>query len=78
MDEPNRIERLVGEVIGLHILVTALVEKQGGIESLREEVMQGADAYEVRSDTVEGADRIKACSINMLRNFPDSMDEKIT
>ena len=31
MDEPNRIERLVGEVIGLHILVTALVEKQGGI-----------------------------------------------
>ena len=40
--------------------------------------MQGAEAYEVRSDTVEGADRIKACSINMLRNFPDSMDEKIT
>ena len=78
MDEPNRIERLVGEVIGLHILVAALVEKQGGMESLLDEVMQSAEAYIVRSDTAEGAERIKACSINMLRKFPDSMDKKIT
>ena len=78
MDEPNRIERLVGEIVGLRILVAALVEKQGGIESLREEVTQKVEAYEVRSDTPEGASRIKACGENMLRNFPNLMDEKIT
>ena len=78
MDEPNRIERLVGEIVGLRILVAALVEKQGGIETLRDEVIEKAEAYEVRSDTPEGAARIKACGENMLRNFPNLMDEKIT
>ena len=78
MDEPNRIERLVGEIIGLRILVAALVEKQGGMDILKNEVMDKIAAYEVRSDTAEGAQRIKACGISMLRNFPDPMDEKIT
>ena len=78
MDEPNRIERLVGEIIGLRILVATLVEKQGGIDALRDEVMQTVEAHEVRSDTAEGAARIKACSVNMLRNFPNLMEEKIT
>lgn len=78
MDEPNRIERLVGEIIGLRILVATLLEKQGGAGSLRNELMTAIDQYEVRSDTPEGAERIKACGQNMLRNFPDSMDEKIT
>ena len=27
MDEPNRMERMVGELIGLRMLVTALVEE---------------------------------------------------
>ena len=44
MDEPNRIERLVGEIIGLRILVATLVEKQGGIDALRDEVMQTVEA----------------------------------
>ena len=78
MDEPNRIERLVGEIIGLRILVAALVEKQGGMDPLRDEVTRSIEAYEVRSDTQEGADRIKACGVSMLRNFPNLMDEKIT
>lgn len=78
MDEPNRIERLVGEIIGLRLLVAELVEKQGGVESLRKDLMATIDAYDVRSDTAEGAARIKACGSNMLSNFPDPMDEKIT
>ena len=78
MDEPNRIERLVGEIIGLRILVAALVEKQGGMDALQDEVMKKIEAYDVRSDTAEGAQRIKACGISMLRNFPDPMDGKIT
>lgn len=78
MDEPNRIERLVGEIVGLRILVAALVEKQGGMETMRDAVMQELHSYEVRSDTTDGAERIKACGENMLRNFPNLMDEKIT
>lgn len=78
MEEPNRIERLVGEIIGLKILVAKLVEQQGGTESLRKELMAAIETYEVRSDTTEGATRIKACGINMLSNFPKPMDEKIT
>lgn len=78
MDEPNRIERLVGEIIGLRLLVAALVEKQGGVKALRKDVMTAIDAYEVRSDSEEGAARIKACGLNMLSNFPDPMAEKIT
>lgn len=78
MDEPNRIERLVGEIVGLRILVAALVEKQGGMDSVREVVLAEAEQYNPRSDTVEGAQRIKACGMNMLRNFPNPMDEKIT
>ena len=78
MDEPSRIERLVGEIIGLRLLVAALVEKQGGADSLRDGLMSAVDAYEVRSDTPEGAQRIKACATNMLSNFPNPTDEKIT
>jgi len=78
VDEPNRIERLVGEIVGLRILVAKLVENQGGVDSLRKELMTTLDAYEVRSDTAEGAARIKACGASMLSNFPSPMDEKIT
>lgn len=78
MDEPNRIERLVGEIVGLRILVAKLLEKQGGACAIRGELMAAIDQYEVRSDTPEGAERIKACGKNMLRNFPKTMDEKIT
>ena len=78
MDEPNRIERLVGEIVGLRILVAQLVEKQGGADAMRPQVMEALKAYDVRSDTPEGAARIKACGKSMLRNFPDLMDEKIT
>ena len=78
MDEPNRIERLVGEIVGLRILVAALAEKQGGMESIRDVVMAEVEQYDPRSDTAEGAQRIKACSVNMLRNFPNPMDKKIT
>lgn len=78
MDEPSRIERLVGEIVGLRLLVAALAEKQGGIDTLREGLMHSIAQYEPRSDTAEGAQRIKACGENMLRNFPSPMDEKIT
>ena len=78
MDEPNRIERLVGEIVGLRILVSQLVEKQGGADAMRSQLMEALEAYDVRSDTPEGAARIKACGKSMLSNFPDLMDEKIT
>lgn len=78
MDEPNRIERMVGEIVGLRLLVAALLEKQGGCDAIREDLLSALDAYEVRSDTPEGAERIKACSKSMLSNFPGNMDEPIT
>lgn len=78
MDEPNRIERLVGEIIGLRILVAKLLEKQGGVSLIHHELIAEIVQYEVRSDTPEGAERIRACGKNMLQNFPNSMDEKIS
>lgn len=78
MDEPNRIERLVGEIIGLRILVAKLLDNQVAMNATQDELMAAIDQYEVRSDTPEGADRIKACGKNMLQNFPQNMDEKIT
>ena len=78
MEEPNRIERMVGEIVGLRILVAALLEKQGGCESIRGELLEAIDDYDIRSDTPEGAARIKACGKSMLQNFPELMDEKIS
>ena len=78
MEEPNRIERMVGEIVGLRILVAALLEKQGGCESIRGELLEAIDDYDIRSDTPEGAARIKACGKSMLKNFPGLMDEKIS
>ena len=78
MDEPSRIERMVGEIVGLRMLVAALLEKQGGLDAIREQLMTDIDDYEVRSDTPEGAERIRACGKSMLRNFPEKMAAKIT
>ena len=78
MQEPSRMERMVGELIGLKMLVAELVEQQGGADSIREKVVSKAEGFTVRSDTPEGADRIKACCINMLQNFPDPMDKEIS
>ena len=78
MDEPSRIERMVGEIAGLRILVAALLEQQGGCDAIRESLLETIDAREFRSDTPEGAARIKACGKSMLRNFPEPMDELIT
>ena len=77
MDEPSRIERMVGEIVGLRMLVAALLEKQTDSEAIRESLLELIETREFRSDTPEGAQRIKACGKSMLRNFPDSMDEPI-
>ena len=77
MEEPNRIERMVGEIVGLRVLVAALLEKQGGADAIREALLESIDAYDIRSDTNEGAERIRACAKSMLHNFPEVMDEKI-
>ena len=78
MDEPNRIERMVGEIVGLRLLVATLLEKQGGADSIRDELILAINKFEAKSDTAEGAERIKACAENMLNNFPKPMDAKIT
>lgn len=78
LDEPSRIERMVGEIVGLRMLVAALLEKQGGSEAIRESLLDAIEVREFRSDTPEGAARIKACGKSMLRNFPAPMDERIT
>lgn len=77
MDEPNRIERMVGEIVGLRVLVAALLEKQGGSDAIRQSLLENIECYDIRSDTPEGADRIRACAKSMLQNFPQVMDEKI-
>lgn len=78
MDEPSRIERMVGEIVGLRILVATMLEKQGGCDAIRDQLLATIDAFEVRSDTPEGAERIKACGKSMLQNFPKAMDARIT
>ena len=40
--------------------------------------MLAINKFEAKSDTAEGAERIKACAENMLNNFPKPMDAKIT
>jgi len=78
MDEPSRMERMVGEIIGLRMLVAELVEQQGGADAIRNQVLDRAEQFTVRSDTPEGAERIKACCLNMLQNFPEPMDKEIS
>lgn len=78
MDEPSRIERMVGEIVGLRMLVAALLEKQDDVEAIRTKLLDKLEGHVIRSDTPEGAERIKACGKSMLQNFPESMDERIT
>ena len=77
MEEPNRIERMVGELIGLRMLITAIVEENGGADRIRPQLLKVLEQFEVNSETPEAARRIKACSENMLKNFPSRMDEQI-
>ena len=77
MDEPNRIERMVGELIGLRMLITAIVEENGGADRIRPQLLKALEQFEVNSETPEAARRIKACSENMLKNFPSRMDDQI-
>lgn len=69
--ELTRIERLVGEVIGLRLLVTELLEQDEGKRKL---VQSGAlarlDEWKIGSDTAEGADRIRTYVGQMLAAFP--------
>lgn len=78
MDEPSRMERMVGEIIGLRMLVAELVERQGGADEIRDQVLERFENFTVRSDTPEGAERISACCANMLNNFPQPMDKQIS
>ena len=78
MEEPSRIERMVGEIVGLRMLVAALLEKQDDVDAIKAQLLEKIEGHVIRSDTPEGAERIKACGKSMLQNFPESMDERIT
>jgi len=78
MENPSRMERMVGELIALKVVVEHLVEAQGGIEPIRAQLLDRMEAFMVKSDTPEIAQRIKACGKNSLQNFPKPMDDQIT
>lgn len=78
MDTPSRMERMVGELIGLRMLVARLVENEatradGGIsaEATRDAAVAAAQTFPISSDTPEGAERIRFCALTMLRAFPE-------
>lgn len=77
MNEPNRMERMVGELIALRILVSELVDQQGGADKIRDAVLNRLESFEVNSDSSDGAERIHACAENVLKNFPEPMHKVI-
>lgn len=69
--ELTRIERMVGEIIGLRLLVSDLLEQDAQRrDSVRSGALARLDDWRIGSDTPEGADRIRTYVGQMLTAFP--------
>ena len=69
--ELTRIERMVGEIIGLRLLVTEMValdSERGPTASSG--ALARLDDWRIGSDTPEGAERIRTYVRQMLSAFP--------
>lgn len=69
--ELTRIERMVGEMIGLRLLITEIV----ALDAERGSAASGGalarlDDWRIGSDTPEGAERIRTYVRQMLSTFP--------
>jgi hypothetical protein len=77
MEEPSRIEKMVGELLGLRMLVTQLLKaeaaRSGGPDAMagiRAATLAAIADWPIGSDTAEGAERIRRCAQGMLSEFP--------
>ncbi len=74
MEEPSRIEKLVGEVLGLRMIVAQLLNQQSHAGKAIAETQGAAlaviETWPIGSDTPEGAERIRGCARTMLKAFP--------
>ena len=77
MDEPSKMERMVGELIAQRMMLSELIDQQGGADKIREALLNRLASFEVNSETSGGAERIHACAKNVLQNFPKPMDKVI-
>ena len=67
----TRIERLVGEIIGLRLLLSELLEQDADrCDAVRSGALSRLDVWRIGSDTPEGADRIRTYVRQMLAAFP--------
>lgn len=77
MEAPTRIEKMVGEMLGLRLLVAQLVENEakrsgdpGAADAIRAGALAQMKDWPIGSDTAEGAERIRSCAVTMLTVFP--------
>jgi hypothetical protein len=83
--EPNRNERMVGEIIGLRLLVAHLLAEEAARSgdantyeaAVKTSTLEALKAWSIGSDTPEGAERIRACAESMLTEFPKPMGRPI-
>ncbi|MHB8283249.1 MAG: hypothetical protein ACYDD1_01090, partial [Caulobacteraceae bacterium] len=77
MDIPTRAEKMVGELIGLRLLVAQLLENEAvrsgdpaATETTRGKTLARLADWPIGADTPEGAERIRSCATTMLTVFP--------
>jgi hypothetical protein len=68
---------MVGELLGLRLLVTQLLENEaertgdaGVVDATRAKALAKMRDWPIGSDTPEGAERIRTCAVTMLTAFP--------
>jgi hypothetical protein len=77
MEEPSRIEKMVGELLGLRLIVSQLLEAEAArhpdaesLQRVRGAALAAIETWPIGSDTPEGAERIRRCARGMLTEFP--------
>ncbi len=69
--ELTRIERLVGEIIGIRLLITEILALDSEhSNAVKSGALARLDDWRIGSDTPEGADRIRTYVGQMLSAFP--------
>ncbi len=78
MQEPSRMEKMVGELLGLRMIVAQLLDREAAragdgdvIAETREAALAVMATWPIGSDTPEGAERIRFCAQEMLNAFPE-------
>lgn len=78
MNEPSRIEKMVGTLLGLRMIVAQLLAAEAArsgdasarVNELRNAALAMLETWPIGSDTVEGALNIRRSAVGMLTEFP--------